>query len=157
MFEELVMKNSHARHEIECEGAATAPAAITAGDIRRFPETAQTVMDPRVYKLALLCWASLLAIFWITFWVSTGALFMVVVSTGYAIVFFGVPYLMSRQITDRPPQARSLRAFMQAPFATIDGTMRGWEALLQVILVPLCLIGGGIVISFAIHAARVVH
>jgi hypothetical protein len=114
-------------------------------------------MDPRVYKIALACWVSLLGIFWITFWVSANALFMVVISTGYAIVFFGVPYLMSRQIVNRPIPARSLLAFMQAPFATIDGTMRGWEALLQVILVPFCLVGGGIAISFIIHAARAAH
>ncbi|MES2294396.1 MAG: hypothetical protein V4527_13920 [Pseudomonadota bacterium] len=150
------MRSSHARHEIEYEAAVT-PAPLVAGDVKRFPGAVQTVMDPRVYKIALACWVSLLGIFWITFWVSTNALFMVVISTGYAIVFFGVPYLMSRQIIDHPVPARSLLAFMRAPFATIDGTMRGWEALLQVILVPLCLIGGGIAISFIIYAARAAH
>ena len=151
------MRSSHARHEVECEVAAVESTPSTTGEVKRFPGTVQTVMDPRVYKIALACWVGLLGIFWITFWVSTNALFMVVVSTGYAIIFFGVPYLMSRQIIDRPVPARSLLAFMQAPFATIDGTMRGWEALLQVILVPLCLVGGGIAISFIIHAARAAH
>jgi len=151
------MRSSHARHEVEYDEEAVAPTPLTAGDVKRFPGTVQTVMDPRVYKIALACWVSLLGIFWITFWVSANALFMVVISTGYAIVFFGVPYLMSRQIVSRPIPARSLLAFMQAPFATIDGTMRGWEALLQVILVPFCLVGGGIAISFIIHAARAAH
>jgi hypothetical protein len=35
--------------------------------------------------------------------------------------------------------------------------MRGGEALLQVVLVPLCLIAGGIAIGFIIRAARVAY
>jgi hypothetical protein len=152
-----MMRSSHARREVEYEEEAATPATFAVGDVKQFPGTVQTVMDPRVYKIALACWVGLLGIFWITFWVSANALFMVVIATVYAIVFFGVPYVMSRQVIDRPVPARSLFAFMQAPFSTIDGTMRGWEVLLQVILVPLCLIGGGIAISFIIHAARAVH
>jgi hypothetical protein len=114
-------------------------------------------MDPRVYKIALLCWVGLLTIFWVTFWVSASALFMVVISTGYAIMFFGIPYLMSRQVPNRRAPMSPLSAFLKAPFGTIDGTMPGWEALLQVILVPLCLLGGGIAIGFIIHAARAAY
>ena len=99
-------------------------------------------------------WAGFLAVFWATFWMSANALFMVAISTVYAVMFFGVPYAMSRQVRDRPQTAKSLFTFLSEPFATIDGTMSGAEALLQVILVPLCLTCGGIAIGFIIHAAR---
>jgi hypothetical protein len=112
-------------------------------------------MDPRVYMVALACWIGFLAVFWMTFWISANALFMVAISTVYAVMFFGVPYAMSRQVRDRPQTARSFATFLRAPFATLNGTMRGSEALLQVILVPVCLTIGGIAIGFIIHAARI--
>ena len=114
----------------------------------------QTVMDPRVYKIALAGWVALLSIFWVTFWSSANALFVVTISTVYAIMFFGVPYMMIRQIPKPPKPARSFATFLSSPFATIDGTMPGWEALLQVILVPFCLVGGGVAIGIIITAAR---
>jgi hypothetical protein len=117
----------------------------------------EAVMHPHVYRIALGIWIVFLAIFWATFWVSANALFMVVISTFYAVMFFGVPYMMLRQTPDRIKVNRSLRVFLQKPFATIDGTIKGYEALLQVILVPACLILGGTVIGLIIHSARSVH
>lgn len=147
--------SAQARRDVGYEKTALPASTERAEAVHRVPaETVQTVMDPRVYKIALACWAGLLAIFWITFWVSANALFMVVISTGYAIMFFGVPYVMSRQVRNPPTPAPTLFAFLKAPFGTIDGAMSGWEALLQVILVPLCLTGGGIAIGLIIHAAR---
>lgn len=152
------MKTSYARQGVDCEEVALPTPIETVENVHPFPVAAvQTVMDPRVYKIAVACWAGLLAIFWITFWVSANALFMVVISTGYAIMFFGVPFVMSRQVRDRPATAPTLFAFLKAPFGTIDGTMPGWEALLQVILVPLCLTVGGIAIGLIIHAARAAY
>ena len=61
---------------------------------------------------------------------------------------------------DSVPSLRFSATAIQFPGGTlpnIHGTLRGSEALLQVILVPLCLIGGGIAIGFIIRAARVVH
>jgi hypothetical protein len=115
---------------------------------------AQTVMDPRVYKIAIAGWVTLLGVFWITFWSSASALFMVTISTVYAIMFFGVPYMMTRQIPNPPKPARSFATFLSSPFATIDETMPGWEALLQVILVPVCLVVGGIAIGIIISVTR---
>jgi hypothetical protein len=149
------MKASHARVEVQCEEIAAPPQAA---DIHPFPAPAyRSVMDPRVYKIALGCWVVFLAVFWLTFWMSANALFMVVISTVYAAMFFGVPYAMSRQVRDRPENAKSLFTFLTEPFATIDGVMSGGEALLQVILVPLCLTGGGIAIGLIIHAARAAY
>ena len=154
------MRHNHAVKEIECEGAAaTANAAAGAeADIHHFPAAkVQAVMDPRIYQIALVCWIGFLSVFWLTFWMSANALFMVVISTVYAVVFFGVPYAMSRQVRDRPNTEKSLFTFLREPFATLNGVMSGAEALLQVVLVPLCLTAGGIAIGIIIHAARAAH
>ena len=117
----------------------------------------EAVMHPNVYRIALGIWIVFLAIFWATFWVSANALFMVVISTFYAVMFFGVPYMMLRQVPGRFKANGSLRVFLEQPFATIDGAISGYEALLQVILVPACLILGGTAIGFIIHSARSIH
>jgi len=146
------MRHNHAIKDMECEAAPAVPAKA---DIHHFPAPkAQAVMDPRIYKIALGCWIGFLSVFWLTFWMSANALFMVVVSTVYAAVFFGVPYAMSRQVRDRPNTDKSLFIFLREPFATLNGVMSGAEALLQVVLVPLCLTAGGIAIGIIIHAAR---
>ena len=117
----------------------------------------ETVMHPHVYRIALGFWVVFLAIFWATFWVSANALFMVVISTFYAVMFFGVPYVMLRQVPGRTEAKGPLRNFLREPFGTIDGAISGYEALVQVILVPACLILGGTAIGFIIHSARAVH
>lgn len=117
----------------------------------------EAVMHPDIYRIALGCWVAFMAIFWMTFWFSANALFMVVISTFYAIMFFGVPYMMLRQVPGRTKAKGSLLAFLEQPFATNSGSIQGYEALLQVIIVPLCLILGGSAIGFIIHSARAVH
>jgi hypothetical protein len=82
---------------------------------------------------------------------------MVVISTFYAVMFFGVPYAMLRQVPGRTKAKGPLRTFLEQPFATIDGAISGYEALLQVILVPACLILGSTAIGFIIHSARAIH
>lgn len=117
----------------------------------------ETVMHPHVYRIALACWICLLAVFWATFWVSSNALFQVVIGTVYAVIFFGVPYEMSRIYPGKRSPEKSIWQFMEQPFRTRTGTMRGYEALLQVILVPVALTLGGSVIGMIIHAARSAH
>ena len=59
-----------------------------------------------------------------------------------------------------PPDARnhhSLSTFLRGRFDTIDGSISGLDALVQVIVVPACLTLGGIAIGFIIHAARLAH
>lgn len=76
-------------HDFQVRRPLDRPAAAVAAPI-------ESVMHPHVYRIALACWACFLAVFWATFWVSSNALFQVVIGTVYAVVFFGVPYEMSR-------------------------------------------------------------
>lgn len=117
----------------------------------------QTALHPNVYKIAMVCWAGLMAIFWVTFWASAEALFIVVISTGFALMFFGIPFLMSRMAPKNADGLCTFRTFLRAPFGTLNGQLPGFEVLLQVIVVPLCVALGGIAISFMILADRLAH
>jgi hypothetical protein len=122
--------------------------------VQAFPRVhANALMHRGVYKIALGCWIGFLAVFWATFWMSGHALFMVVVGTFYALMYFGVPVIMSRMAKTRP-RAGSLGDFLRGRFVTIDGPISGLDALLQVILVPVALGLGGIAIGIIIHTAR---
>jgi hypothetical protein len=147
--------NTHIRHR-DVESLSPRQGARPTRAPRALAKTGpvEAVMHPHVYRIALICWASLLVVFWVTFWVSSNALFMVVIGTVYAVVFFGVPYEMSRIFPGKRTSDKTLWRFLQEPFRTRTGTMYGYEVLLQVILVPLCLTIGGTMIGFIIRAAR---
>ena len=153
------MRANHARHDdpsLRFEGAVS-----SASSTRRITPIVlapvRKQMHPGVYKLALLCWVMLLAVFWITFAMSAHATFMVAIGTLYAIVFFGLPFLMSRIAGISTTASISLRDFVDGRFDTLYGPIGGLEALLQVILVPLSLSIGGIAIGFIIHAAKMAN
>ena len=114
----------------------------------------EAVMHPHIYRIALACWLCFLAVFWVTFWPSSGALFQVVIATAYAVIFFGVPYQMSRIFPGKRTAEKSIWQFLSEPFRTRTGTMKGYEVLLQVIMVPVLLTLGGSVIGIVIRAAR---
>ena len=126
-------------------------------DGRTSAAAAETAMHPHVYRIALGCWACFLAVFWATFWTSSNALFQVVIGTVYAAMFFGVPYEMSRIYPGKRQSEKSIWQFMAGPFGARTGTMRGYEALIQVISVPVLLTIGGTVIGVIIHLSRNGH
>lgn len=114
-------------------------------------------MHPGVHKVAFACWVAFLCIFWLTFFISANALFMVVISTVHAVVFFGVPWIMNRMAPKPPAPASDLTSFLTERVETLYGPIGGFEALLQVIIVPLSLTIGGIAIALIIHWARALH
>ena len=155
--------NARPAHHFEGHQPAPTPAPVVSPETRPTllkpvtPVTVEAAMHPHIYRIAFGCWIVFLAIFWITFWVSANALFMVVIGTFYAAMFFGVPYMMLRQVPGRTKASSSLIKFLEEPFATNGGTIQGYQALLQVVLVPLCLIAGGTAIAIIIRFARVAH
>ena len=114
-------------------------------------------MPVAVHQLALACWIAFLEVFWITFAFSGHATFMVAISTVYAIVFFSVPVILTRMRPSEERQNCDLTSFLRSRFDTIDGSISGLDALVQVIVVPATLTLGGIAIGFIIHAARLAH
>lgn len=127
----------------------TRPVAAT----RRLP-VCRSQMHPGVYKLAVLCWAMFMTVFWVTFFISSNALFMVVVGTFYALMFFGVPFVFTRIAPKPDLHGLSLSEFLRGRFDTNSGPIAGAEALLQVVLVPFSLSIGGVAIGLIIRYAR---
>lgn len=151
------MSASTARHEVQQHHRIATQRRGLAATITAMPAPAETVMHPHVYRIALGCWIMFLAVFWATFWAHANALFMVVIGTFYAAMFFGTPYAMLRHYPGGTKAKGPLLTFLERPFATIDGAIKGYEALLQVILVPVCLILGGTAIGCIILWARTVN
>lgn len=114
-------------------------------------------MPASVHIAALACWIAFLGLFWITFAFSANAEFMVVISTVYAVVFFSVPAIMARMAPKRSRKNPNLLTFLSGQFDTLYGRISGWDAFVQVTIVPAALTLGGIGIAMAIHAARAGH
>ena len=112
-------------------------------------------LHPDVFKVFIGCWAAFIAMFWITFEPSAYAMYMLGVVTLYALAFFGLPVIMNRVGHFVPKQSGTLMDFLHGSVETIDGRVSGWEALIQVLLVPVCLTVGGLFISLIIDMDRV--
>jgi len=109
-------------------------------------------VHPGVYVAFVSCWASLLTVFAATFVESPATLFMIAICVAYAIMFFGVPYVLSRVgAGSRPVANASFLDFLRGEVDTLYGRVSGMEALTQVIMVPLALTLGGIAISLIVH------
>jgi hypothetical protein len=121
--------------------AARAAKAAVYGDIH-----------PGVYKIFVGCWAALIAVFLATFAESPFTLFMLAVVIGYSLMFFGVPYVMSRVA---PPETEMGKVafldFLRGRVQTLTGPVSGSEALMQVLMVPVALTLGSIAIGFIVH------
>ena len=109
---------------------------------------------PSVYGALILSWVCFMAISWVTFAASPPTLFLLLVIAVYALMFFGVPIAINRWAAKQLWSDPGLSTFVRAKVDTIYGPVSGLEALIQVILIPVCLTIGGIGIAFAIEAAR---
>jgi len=139
------------------DASSPAPVIIKAETLAATAAAGENAMHPGVYKAAMLCWVGFLLVFWVTFWMSAEALFMVAIGTVYGIMAIGIPYVLSRVGPERPAPTFDLREFTNRKFNTLYGQVEGLDALLQVIMVPLLLSLGGIAIGIAIHAARAAY
>ena len=73
-----------------------------------------------------------------TFWSSGAALFAVLISAGYTMMYFGVPLWMAwvRRSHDERWVTRTDRA-TTAMVDTYTGPLKRWEAVLQMVLIPI--------------------
>jgi hypothetical protein len=116
-----------------------------------------------LYAIFLACWAVLVGVFVMVFTGNPEAFFNVGIAFFTGVMFFGLPLVMSRVGKNERPAAPALVSFLRGEFATLTGPISGFEALIQVILVPACLSLGAIAIAYIIHEdylevlARVAH
>jgi type IV secretory pathway VirB2 component (pilin) len=113
-----------------------------------------TDVPPTVYATFIGCWAALVVVFWFTFAESPNAAFMVAISTALALMFFGVPIVLSRTGSQPPFTVRGLDQFLRGRVQTLTGPVNGLDALVQIVVVPVCLTIGAIAISLIINLDR---
>ena len=111
-------------------------------------------MHHGVYTALLGCWAAFLSLFWMTFVASAHTDFLMGFILLFTAVAFGLPVVMNRTGKYLPGTQGTLGDFLKSRVATIDGSVTGMEALIQVILVPACLAVGGVAIGLIITASR---
>ena len=114
-------------------------------------------LTPSVYAALVLSWVCFMTIFFVTFAGSPFTLFMLVLCTFYAVMFFGVPLAMNRFGAKQSWSDPGLTAFLRGKVDTLYGPVKGVDALVQVILVPACLTIGGIGIAVAVASARAMY
>ncbi len=73
----------------------------------------------------------------VTFWSSGAALFAVVISAGYTLMYFAVPIIMTnlKHVHDTR-WTSDVRQVDAAIVDTYTGPIKRWEALLQMVLIP---------------------
>ena len=97
---------------------------------------ANTSMHTGVYRWLLFWNVAILALAWGTFQEAWEALFMIVICAAYVGMYFGTPYVMARAAKIDMRERTPLGSFLRSPFEILTGTIRGWEALVQVCLIP---------------------
>jgi hypothetical protein len=145
---------------LEMQASALAYAPLARAKEAAKPQAIPAIhkdMHPGMYGLATLCWAVFIGIFWLTFAASANALFMVAISTAYALMFFGVPFVMSRLVPRKAKPDSGLFEFLHGKVDTLYGPIDSVEALVQMIVVPVALSLGGIAMGFIIHAERIAY
>jgi hypothetical protein len=110
-------------------------------------EAIRQEFHPGVYGAFILCWTALFGIVAFTF---LGSPFtMLVIAVGTLAVF-----LLSR-VRPRDGGAVTFRDFLRGKFDTLTGPVRGWEALLHVILAPAAMSLATLVMAFIVNASRI--
>jgi len=100
--------------------------------------------------IMLGCYVLLFSIAAFTFMSSGGALFAVVISTFFAVVFFAIPYIFFRIRSGHDERWRKDPDTARTPLVdTWTGSLRRWEAVVQIVSIPLA-----IVMGFALLAIR---
>ena len=103
-----------------------------AGEIDRDASTVAGI-HPLVFVSFMACFALMMVAFAALFWGRAEAIFMVVVSTGFLLVYAGVPVLMLRfEMKGRP----TFGAFLRQKVSTWSGLQTGRDTWIQICLIP---------------------
>ena len=97
----------------------------------------------------VLSYVLLFAIAAVTFFSSGAALFAVVISIAFAVIYFAIPILFSRMRAARDQRWRKDERATSPVVEVWTGSMRRWEAIVQIVSVPLAILMG-----FALLAIR---
>lgn len=91
--------------------------------------------------LMAAAYAAALGIVALTFTASSEALFVIAISSGFAIMFFALPWLMLRIRASHDDRFLRSGTALTAPMVeTFTGAIRRGEALAQMVIVPLAVV-----------------
>lgn len=125
--------------------------------VENVPDIAFGDMHHGVYIMTLLAWTWVLGAFWMAFGGEGESRFMVVISTVYFVIFFSIPIVMvrtGRKFVSASPNSQSFGRFLRTHIDTANGPLTGREALIQIVLIPVCLALCITFIAFAVMSAR---
>lgn len=101
---------------------------------------------PAVYASTIAAFALILLASWVAFGGATGADLDLAVATVLGLVFLSLPLLMRRTARLRK-QRVELRNFLSSPVEIATGTLKGSEAWMQILILPLSLVFAAIAIG----------
>lgn len=107
------------------------------------------------YLLLAGCFGALMLLAFLVFWKEAEALFMVVISAFYLVMYMGIPYVMYGMKKDIIDDRREpLFIAMKQRVGTLTGPISGFEAMTQVLTVPVALLlafaSMGIILLFGV-------
>lgn len=106
-------------------------------------------LHPAVLIISLATYAVMMGVYWLLFYSRVDSAFMVAVSTGFLAAYAGTPLIMLR-VGGIRASGNSFGDFLHGRMMTNTGAIRGWEALIQVITIPVALTLATMGIGFAI-------
>lgn len=137
-----ILVETHATFEV------ATPRARPAVFSRTGSRASTAVMHPIVFRIAASAYAAMILTFWIAFTGPGEVTLELAIDTLVFAAFFGLPWIMERDAAKflarhgRPPQpVGTFRSFLASEFETSDGHLTGFEAMVLVITVPVCLFG----------------
>ena len=119
----------------------------SATDIER-PRSAVPDVPASVGKLIIAAYAGLLGSLSLATVGSGNSIFMIVIAAVFMVAFFSVPWVF---LSQEPQDARrpALDQFMREGMGTLTGHSTGGAALIQMLVVPVCLTIGVLGIALA--------
>jgi hypothetical protein len=99
-----------------------------------------TEIPAAVYRAVVLAYAWILATAWLDFSHSVETAWLASVAVIVGLVFFGIPVVLrhTNHALSRTRQ-RDFGEFLRSDIDTATGRLPGWEACLQIMIIPLCL------------------
>lgn len=93
--------------------------------------------------IMLICYSLLFTIAAFTFSGTGYALFAVVISVFFAVVYYAIPLLFLKIRAARDTRWRRDASAATSPIVeTLTGSMRRWEAIVQIVSIPLAILMG---------------
>lgn len=100
--------------------------------------------------IMVLCYVLMFGIAAVTFFSSTQALFVLTICSGFAVLYFSLPYLFMRIRSGRDGRFQRDAVKAHDPMVEVGtGSIHRWEAIVQILSVPVA-----IVIGFSLFAIR---